>query len=81
MRLIDRFSSGIRSGFRFGTLGVAVFSGSAGKNRKPPSTTRFLATKPQVVEVLNKGLVGRSRFYPALPVFASVAGRVHLYPG
>lgn len=42
-------------------------SGSAGKNRKPLSTTRFLATKPQVAEVQNRGLVGRSRFYPALP--------------
>ena len=28
---------------------IAVF-GSAGKNRKPPSTPRFLATKPQVAE-------------------------------
>ena len=38
LRLIGCFSGGIRSGFRFGTLGIAVFSGSAGKNRKPPST-------------------------------------------
>ena len=45
----------------------AAFSGSAGKNRKPPSATRFLATKPQVVEVLNKGLVGRPRIFTALP--------------
>ena len=66
LRLIGCFSGGIRSGFRFGTLGVAVFSGSAGKNRKPPSTTRFLATKPQVAEAQNRGLVGRSRFFPAL---------------
>lgn len=43
-----------------------AFSGSAGKNRKPPSTTRFLATKPQVAEAQNRGLVGQSRFYPAL---------------
>lgn len=31
-----------------------------GKNRKPPSTTRFLATKPQVAEAQNRDLVGRS---------------------
>ncbi len=67
LRLIGCFSGGIRSGFRFGTLGVAVFSGSAGKNRKSPSATRFSATKPQVAEAQNRGLVGRSRFYPALP--------------
>lgn len=66
LRLIGCFSGGIRSGFRFGTLGVTVFSGSAGKNRKPPSTTLFSATKPQVAEVYNRGLVGRSWFYPAL---------------
>ena len=45
LRLIGCFSGGIRSGFRFGTLGVAVFSGSAGKNRKSPSTTRFFCIK------------------------------------
>lgn len=67
LRLIGCFSRGIRSGFRVRALGVAAFSGSAGKNRKPPSTTRFLATKPQVVEVLNKGLVSRSRIFTALP--------------
>lgn len=44
---------------------IVVF-GSAGKNRNLPSTTGFFATKPQVVEVLNKSLVCRSRFYPAL---------------
>ena len=38
-----------------------------GKNRKPLSITRFSETKPQVVEVQDWSLVGRSRFYPALP--------------
>lgn len=106
------------------TMEVA-FSGSAGKNRNSSSATRFSATKPQVAEAQNRGLVGQSRFYPALlesptevcgkfrnprvhrpfhaekpqvealrypgvlgifricrilPIFASVAGRVHLYP-
>lgn len=42
-------------------------SGSAGKNRKPLSTTWFSATKPQVTKAQNRGLVGKSRFYPALP--------------
>lgn len=42
------FSKEICRVFRFRVLGVAAFSGSAGKNRKPPSTTRFSATKPQV---------------------------------
>ena len=45
----------------------AAFYGSAGKNRKSPSIIGFSATKPQVAEVQNRGLVGRSRFYPALP--------------
>lgn len=36
-------------------------------NRKPPSTTRISATKPQVAKAQNRGLVGRSQFYPALP--------------
>ena len=52
---------------RFNSRCRAAFSGSAGKNRKPPSITRYLATNPQVAEVQNRGLVGRSRFYPALP--------------
>lgn len=39
-------------------------SGSAGKNRKPPSATQSLPAKPQVAEVRNRGLVGRSRFSP-----------------
>lgn len=38
-----------------------------GKNRKPPSATRFLATKPQIAEAQNRGLVGRSRIFTALP--------------
>ena len=42
-------------------------SGSAGKNRKPPSTTRFLTTKPQVAKDPKRRLVGRSRVFPALP--------------
>lgn len=52
---------------RFNPRCRAAFSGSAGKNRKSPSITRFSATKPQVAEAQNRGLVGRSRFYPALP--------------
>ena len=52
---------------RFYSRCRAAFSGSAGKNRKPLSTTRFSATKPQVAEAQSWGLVGRSRFYPALP--------------
>lgn len=51
---------------RFNSRCRAAFSGSAGKNRKSPSITRYLATKPQVAETQNRGLVGRSRFYPAL---------------
>lgn len=35
---------------RFNSRCRAVFSGSAGKNRNLPSTTRFFATKPQVAE-------------------------------
>lgn len=66
-RLRGCYSSGICRVFRVRALGVAVFSGSAGKNRKPPSTTRFLATKPQVAEAQNRDLVGRFRFFPALP--------------
>ena len=46
---------------------MRLISGSAGKNRILPSTTRFLPTKPQVAEVYNPGLVGRSRLFPALP--------------
>ena len=42
-------------------------SGSAVKNRKPPSTTRFFETKPHVAEVQNRGLVGSSSIFPALP--------------
>lgn len=61
------FPGGIHSGFHSRALSDAVFFGSAGKNRKPPSTTGFLPTKPQVAEVQNRGLVGRSRFYPTLP--------------
>lgn len=52
---------------RFNSRCRAAFSGSARKNRKPLSATRFLATKLQVAEAQNWGLVGRSRFYPALP--------------
>lgn len=45
------FSEGYLSRFRFGQwFFIAVF-GSAGKNRKPPSATRFTPTKPQVAEV------------------------------
>ena len=36
--------------FRFGTRGLRVLFGSAGKNRKPPSINRISATKPQVAE-------------------------------
>lgn len=67
MRLRGCYPSGICRVFRFRALGVAAFSGSAGKNRKPLSITRFSATKPQVAETQNRGLVGRSRFFPALP--------------
>lgn len=38
-----------------------------GENRKPPCTPGFLPTKPQVAGAQNRGLDGRSRFYPALP--------------
>lgn len=48
-------------------LDFVAFSGSAGKNRKPPSATRFFPTKPQVAEGQNWGLVPRSRFFSALP--------------
>lgn len=44
-----------------------VYFGSAGKNRKPPSTTGYLLTKPQVADAQNWGLVCRSRFFTALP--------------
>lgn len=37
---------------------IAYFR-SEGKNRKSPSATRFSATKPQVAEAQNRGLVGR----------------------
>ena len=53
--------------FMFDLTMEAAFSRSAGKNRKSPSITRFLATKPQVASIQNRGLVGRSRFYSALP--------------
>ena len=52
---------------RFYSRCRAAFSGSAGKNRKPLSTTRFLPAKPQVAVVHNRGLVGRSWFFTALP--------------
>ncbi len=49
---IGLFSEGLLSPFRFGTVGFfIVIFGSAGKNRKPPSTTVFFATKLQVAEV------------------------------
>ena len=54
---------------------MRLISGSAGKNRILPSTTRFLPTKPQVAEVYNPGLVGRSRFFPALPESQNVSMR------
>ena len=41
--------------------------GSAGKNRKPPSATRFSVTNPQVANAQNRGLVCRSWFFTALP--------------
>lgn len=50
-------------GHRISLLNDPIF-GSAGKNLKPPSTTCFLATKPQVAEARNWGLVGRSRVSP-----------------
>ncbi len=109
---------------RFNSRCRAAFSGSAGKNRKSPSATRFSATKPQVAEAQNRcwsadlgftphfrnrctevcgkfrnprahrpfraekpqvkalrhpGVLGMFRICRILPVFASVAGRVHLY--
>ena len=54
---------------------MRLISGSAGKNRILPSTTRFLPTKPQVAEVYNPGLVGRSRLFPALPESQNVSMR------
>ena len=53
--------------YAFGHLLLPCNFESVGKNRKPPSTTRFLATKPQVAEAQTRGLVGGSRFFPALP--------------
>lgn len=53
--------------FDLGQRIYIAYFGSAGKNRKSPSASRFSATKPQVAEAQNRGLVGRSRFYPALP--------------
>lgn len=44
-----------------------MFSGSAGKNRKPPSTPGFLPTKPQVADAQNRGVVDSSLFFTALP--------------
>ena len=41
--------------------------GSAGKNRNSPSTTRFSATKLQVADAQNRGLVDRPQFFTALP--------------
>lgn len=61
------FSGGFCCVSCLGTLGFTAVCGSAGKNRKPPSITRFLTTKPQVAEVRERGLVGRSRIFPALP--------------
>lgn len=61
-------SKGYLSCFRLMIVGfLIVVFGSAGKNRNLPSTTRFFATKPQVASAQNRCLVGRSRFYPALP--------------
>lgn len=42
--------------------------GSAVKNRKHPSTHRFLPTKLQVADAQNKGLFDRSRFFTAPPI-------------
>ena len=53
--------------FTLGQWIYIAYFGSAGKNRKPPSTIRFLATKPQVSEAQNRGLVGRSQIFTALP--------------
>lgn len=50
--------------YAFGHLLLPRIFESVGKNRKPPSTTRFLATKPQVAEAQTRGLVGGSRFFP-----------------
>lgn len=61
------FPRGNLSRFRFRTLGFNSLSGSAGKNRKPPSTTHFPATKPQVAGAQIRGLVGIPRFFIALP--------------
>lgn len=61
------FSKDICHVFALGQRFFIAYSGSAGKNRKSPSTIGFSATKPQVAETQNRGLVGRSRFFPALP--------------
>ena len=56
---------------RFNSRCGAAFSGSAGKKSETSEHNPILASKPQVAEAQNWGLVGRSRFYPALPESSS----------
>lgn len=56
---------------------IAYF-GSAVKTRKFLSTPRFLATKPQVAEGKNRGLVDSPRFFTALP--ETTAGSMRQIP-
>lgn len=46
---------------------ITPISGSAGKNRNQPSINQILASKPQVTKGYNRGLVGGTRSFPALP--------------
>ena len=51
-----------------------------GKFRNPRAHRPFCAEKPQVEASRHPGALGKFRICRILPVFASVAGRVHLYP-
>lgn len=51
-----------------------------GKFRNPQARRPFRAEKPQVEALRYPGVLGMFRICRILPVFASVAGRVHLYP-
>lgn len=51
-----------------------------GKIRNPQAHRLFHAKKPQVEALQHSGVLDMFRICRILPVFASVAGRVHLYP-
>lgn len=61
------FSEGCLTRFSLSGARLTTLYGSAGKNRKPPSATRFLSTKPQVGALSLSAVVGMPEFCRTLP--------------